>query len=140
MELGGNPAGRRVSRPAPWMARGGGPPTPCRITGTPSVSEVPSVGARAFLVTFGWAGIPGSFPKVTRRKGGTLSSRYLNNGYAHHQPQPFSPSGLPLPPITRYTRRLSKVRQRVLPAMEINPILNTIKDLSERSETIRGYL
>ena len=40
----------------------------------------------------------------------------------------------------RYTRRLSKVRQRVLPAMEINPILNTIKDLSERSETIRGYL
>ncbi|CAM2895019.1 peptide chain release factor 2 [Pseudomonas sp. M47T1] len=24
--------------------------------------------------------------------------------------------------------------------MEINPILNTIKDLSERSETIRGYL
>jgi hypothetical protein len=40
----------------------------------------------------------------------------------------------------RYTRRLSKVRQRVLPAMEINPILNSIKDLSERSETIRGYL
>ncbi len=57
-----------------------------------------------------------------------------------HQTQPFSPSGLPLPPISRYTRRLSKVRQRVLPAMEINPILNTIKDLSERSETIRGYL
>jgi len=52
----------------------------------------------------------------------------------------FSPSGLPFPPICRYTRRLSKVRQRVLPAMEINPILNTIKDLSERSETIRGYL
>ncbi|MDB6048244.1 MAG: hypothetical protein JWR17_990, partial [Pseudomonas sp.] len=24
--------------------------------------------------------------------------------------------------------------------MEINPILNSIKDLSERSETIRGYL
>ncbi|WP_219337871.1 hypothetical protein [Pseudomonas sp. Xaverov 259] len=52
----------------------------------------------------------------------------------------FSPSGLPLAPVCRYTRRLSKVRQRVLPAMEINPILNTIKDLSERSETIRGYL
>ena len=33
-------------RPAPWMARGGGPPNPCRITGTPSLSEVPSVGAR----------------------------------------------------------------------------------------------
>jgi len=24
--------------------------------------------------------------------------------------------------------------------MEINPILNTIKDLSERSDSIRGYL
>ncbi len=45
-----------------------------------------------------------------------------------------------VPARLRYTRRLSKVRQRVLPAMEINPILNTIKDLSERSETIRGYL
>lgn len=54
--------------------------------------------------------------------------------------QAFSPSGLPFHPVCRYTRRLSKVRQRVLPAMEINPILNTIKDLSERSETIRGYL
>jgi hypothetical protein len=53
---------------------------------------------------------------------------------------PFQPSGLPLPTVSRYTRRLSKVRQRVLPVMEINPILNTIKDLSERSETIRGYL
>jgi len=25
LESVGNPAGRRVSRPAPWMARGGGP-------------------------------------------------------------------------------------------------------------------
>jgi hypothetical protein len=56
------------------------------------------------------------------------------------QDMPFQPSGLPLPAVSRYTRRLSKVRQRVLPVMEINPILNTIKDLSERSETIRGYL
>lgn len=56
------------------------------------------------------------------------------------QTRPFQPSGLPFPAFCRYTRRLSKVRQRVLPAMEINPILNTIKDLSERSETIRGYL
>ncbi len=29
---------------------------------------------------------------------------------------------------------------RELPTMEINPILNTIKDLTERSESIRGYL
>lgn len=40
----------------------------------------------------------------------------------------------------RYTLRLLTRYVRVLPAMEINPILNTIKDLSERSETIRGYL
>ncbi|AZF41377.1 Peptide chain release factor 2, putative [Pseudomonas sp. R1-43-08] len=57
-----------------------------------------------------------------------------------YQSAPFRPGGLPFPGVCRYTRRLSKVRQRVLPAMEINPILNTIKDLSERSETIRGYL
>ncbi|MGL5996851.1 MAG: hypothetical protein ACRC1I_10100, partial [Pseudomonas proteolytica] len=56
------------------------------------------------------------------------------------QTPPFRPSGLPFPAFFPYTRRLSKVRQRVLPVMEINPILNTIKDLSERSETIRGYL
>ena len=88
---------------------------------------------KSLLLTFGL------FPKVSRCKSETLSGRYRSNGYAH-QPRAFSPSGLPLPPISRYTRRLSKVRQRVLPAMEINPILNTIKDLSERSETIRGYL
>ncbi|VXB61342.1 conserved hypothetical protein [Pseudomonas sp. 8AS] len=28
----------------------------------------------------------------------------------------------------------------MLTAMEINPILNSIKDLSERTQTIRGYL
>ncbi len=40
-----------------------------------------------------------------------------------------------------YTRRLfRKFYLRVSPAMEINPILNSIKDLSERSQTIRGYL
>ncbi|SDU39272.1 hypothetical protein SAMN05216475_2892 [Pseudomonas synxantha] len=55
------------------MARGGGPPNPCRITGTPSLSEVPSGGARAF----------GYFAlfKVTRCKSGTLSGRYRSNGY-----------------------------------------------------------
>ena len=40
-----------------------------------------------------------------------------------------------------YTRRLfTKFCLRVPKAMEINPILNSIKDLSERSQTIRGYL
>ncbi|MCK3832970.1 hypothetical protein E4O96_20335 [Pseudomonas fluorescens] len=33
---GVNRQGCRFSRPAPWMTRGGGPPNPCRITGTPS--------------------------------------------------------------------------------------------------------
>ncbi|VCU67011.1 hypothetical protein [Pseudomonas synxantha] len=78
---GVNRQGCRFSRPAPWMARGGGLPNPWRITGTPSLSEVPSGGARALLVTFGWAGIPGSFPKVTRCKSGTNSNRYRSNGY-----------------------------------------------------------
>ncbi len=71
---GVNRQGCRFSRPAPWMARGGGPPNHCRITGTPSVSEVPSVGARAFCLLLGLS-------KVSRRKGGTMSGRYLNNGY-----------------------------------------------------------
>ena len=53
IDLGGNPAGRRVSRAGPWMAHRGGPPNQCRMTGTPSLGEVPSGGARALLVTFG---------------------------------------------------------------------------------------
>lgn len=40
----------------------------------------------------------------------------------------------------RYTRGLCEIRLRVLTTMEINPILNTIKDLTERSQSIRGYL
>ncbi len=53
IDLGGNPAGRRVSRAGPWMAHRGGPPNQCRMTGTPSLGEVPSGGAGALLVTFG---------------------------------------------------------------------------------------
>ncbi|MCL7461693.1 hypothetical protein [Pseudomonas sp. NW5] len=34
----------------------------------------------------------------------------------------------------------SPVLPRVTPAMEINPILNAIKDLTERTQAIRGYL
>ena len=45
-----------------------------RSEGTPSLSEVPSVGARALCLLWG-------FSKVSRRKGETLSGRYLNNGY-----------------------------------------------------------
>ena len=71
---GVNRQGCRFSRPAPWRARGGGPPNHCRITGTPSLGEVPSVGARALWLLWG-------FSKVTRCKSGTPSSRYLDNGY-----------------------------------------------------------
>ena len=74
---GVNRQGCRFSRPAPWMARGGGPPNHWRITGTPSLSEVPSGGARAFCLLL-------RFSKVSRRQGGTLSSRYRSNGYVHN--------------------------------------------------------
>ena len=71
---GVNRQGCRFSRPAPWMARGGGPPHHCRITGTPSLGEVPSGGARALCLLWG-------FSKVSRRKGGTNSRLYRSNGY-----------------------------------------------------------
>ncbi len=71
---GVNRQGCRFSRPAPWMARGGGPPNHWRITGTPSLGEVPSGGARAFCLLL-------RFSKVSRCQSGTLGGRYLNNGY-----------------------------------------------------------
>ena len=77
---GVNRQGCRFSRPAPWMARGGGPPNHWRITGTPSLGEVPSGGARAFCLLL-------RFSKVSRCQSGTLSGRYLNNGYIPGQTQ-----------------------------------------------------
>ena len=41
----------------------------------PSLGEAPSGGAKTFWLLLG------RLPKVTRCKSGTLSSRYLNNGY-----------------------------------------------------------
>ena len=73
---GVNRQGCRFSRPTPWMARGGGPPNHWRITGTPSLGEVPSGGARAFCLLL-------RFSKVSRCKSGTLSGRYRRNGYVH---------------------------------------------------------
>ena len=50
-------------------------PTDSRLcSGTPSLREVPSGGARALCLL-------SRFSKVSRRQGGTLSGRYLNNGY-----------------------------------------------------------
>ncbi len=74
---GVNRQGCRFSRPAPWMARGGGPPNHWRITGTPSPSEVPSGGARALWLL-------SRFSKVTRCQSGTLGGRYRRNGYVHN--------------------------------------------------------
>jgi len=74
---GVNRQGCRFSRPAPWMARGGGPPTHWRITGTPSPGEVPSGGARAFCLLL-------RFSKVSRCQSGTLGGRYRRNGYTHN--------------------------------------------------------
>ena len=74
---GVNRQGCRFSRPAPWMARGGGPPNHWRITGTPSLGEVPSGGARALCLL-------SRFSKVSRRQGGTLGGRYRRNGYVHN--------------------------------------------------------
>ena len=72
-----------VAATRPGMADRGGPTEQCLTVGMPSLSEATSGGAGALLVTFGWAGTPGSFPKVTRRKGGTNSRRDRSNGYVH---------------------------------------------------------
>ncbi|KPU61897.1 hypothetical protein AN403_5945 [Pseudomonas fluorescens] len=42
----------------------------------PSLGEAPNVRGKALWLL-------SRFSKVTRRKGGTLSGRYLNNGYVH---------------------------------------------------------
>ena len=46
----------------------------------PSLGEAPSGGAKTFWLLLG------RLPKVTRRKGGTLSRRYRSNGYVPNQP------------------------------------------------------
>nr|BFE97392.1 hypothetical protein GCM10020185_79280 [Pseudomonas brassicacearum subsp. brassicacearum] len=75
------------------MALRGGPTEQCRSEGTPSLGEVPSGGAEAFWLLFDWAGFRAS-QKVTRRKGGTLSRRYRNNGYV---PNPIQKKTAPSP-------------------------------------------
>ncbi|OPB22623.1 hypothetical protein BFW90_19710 [Pseudomonas fluorescens] len=70
----GNHDAKRVALDLDLLLILGGPPNHWRITGTPSLSEVPSGGARAFCLLLRCS-------KVSRRQGGTLSGRYLNNGY-----------------------------------------------------------
>ena len=99
---GVNRQGCRFSRPAPWMARGGGPPNPCRITGMPSLGEAPSVGARAFCLLL-------RSSKVSRRKGGTISRRYRSNGYVLTPTKSQTSGTLPT------NNRLNPVRSPFLP-------------------------
>ncbi len=70
--------GCRVSRPRPWMADGGGPTEQDRSEGMPSLGEAPNVRGKALWLL-------SRSSKVTRRKGGTNSGRYLNNGYVPDQ-------------------------------------------------------
>jgi hypothetical protein len=77
---GVNRQGCRFSRPAPWMARGGGPPKSLSDYGHTEPGRGAEWWGEGLLLTFGWAGIP-AFPKVSRRKGGTIGSRYRSNGY-----------------------------------------------------------
>jgi len=48
----------------------------------PSLGEAPSGGAKTFWLLLG------RLPKVTRCKSGTISRRYLNNGYVPSPPKP----------------------------------------------------
>ena len=60
------------------------PAEPSRSAGMPSLGEAPSGGAKTFWLL--WLGRhSGRLPKVTRCKSGTISRRYLNNGYVHNQ-------------------------------------------------------
>jgi len=61
--------GCRVSRPRPGMADGGGPTEQDRSEGMPSLSEAPNERVEALWLL-------SRSSKVTRRKGGTNSSRY----------------------------------------------------------------
>ncbi len=76
IDFGSKPAGRRFSRAGPWMAHRGDPQNQCRMTGTPSLGEVPSGGARAFCLLLRCS-------KVSRCKSGTYSRRDRGNGYVH---------------------------------------------------------
>ena len=112
---GVNRQGCRFSRPAPWMARGGGPPNPCRITGTPSLSEVPSGGARTFCLLL-------RFSKVSRCKSGTYSGRYLNNGYV--------PGPKTQPPVHIVDVALSRSKLGRLPHLDLHSSINNRRPLN----------
>ena len=72
--------GCRASRTGPWMARCGGPTEQCRSEGSPSEARTRTKERRPF--GYFWLGRQsGRLPKVTRRKGGTILQKRINNGY-----------------------------------------------------------
>ncbi len=73
----GNPAGRRVSRPAPWMARGGGPRIQACVRAHRAQARCRVVGQEPF-------GYFGALFQSDPPSGGTPSSRYRSNGYVHN--------------------------------------------------------
>ena len=79
----GNHDAKRAALDLDLLLISGGPPNHWRITGTPSLGEVPSGGARAFCLLL-------RFSKVSRCKSGTLSGRYRRNGYVLIPTQPNS--------------------------------------------------
>jgi len=56
--LGVNRQGCRFSRPAPWMARGGGPPKSLADYGHTEPRRGAEWWGKSVLLTFVWAGIP----------------------------------------------------------------------------------
>ncbi len=85
LESVGNPAGRRVSRVGPWMARHGGPRFQAGVRAHRAWARCRVVGQRPF--GYFWLGRhSGRLPKVTRCKSGTLSGRYRSNGYVLNPP------------------------------------------------------
>ncbi|MET3456028.1 hypothetical protein ABIC88_002602 [Pseudomonas kilonensis] len=70
--------GRPVNHAGRTQALWSGPTEQCLRSGMPSLGEAPSGGAKAFCLLL-------RFSKVSRRQGGTLSSRYRSNGYVPGQ-------------------------------------------------------
>ena len=76
---GVNRQGCRFSRPAPWMARDGGPRIQAGVREHRAQARCRVVGQERFA--YFCLGRHSGFSKVSRCQSGTLSGRYLNNGY-----------------------------------------------------------
>ncbi len=77
MELGGNPAGRRVSRPAPWMARGGGPRIQAGVRAHRAGARCRVLGRRPFGYFWAFLYGPDTWLTGVRGHGGHFSASQL---------------------------------------------------------------